>query len=129
MGGTLSALDEGFQQGEIRNAAYAWQEQVDTGERVIVGVNKYGMEEPPRTDLLRVDPGLQVAQRQRLAQLREKRDADLAAASLDRLKNAAQTDANLVPVIIECVENECTLGEISEALQSVFGKYVEHVKL
>ena len=87
------------------------------------------MEEFPRTDLLRVDPGLQVAQRQRLAQLREKRDADLAAASLDRLKNAAQTDANLVPVIIECVENECTLGEISEALQSVFGKYVEHVKL
>ncbi len=129
MGGTLSALESGFQQGEIQDAAYRWQQQIDSGERVIVGVNRFEMDETRHDDILHVDPALQEGQRDRLSALRMERDANRATTSLERLRNAASTKDNLVPLIIDCVERECTLGEISATLGQVFGTYHERTTL
>jgi methylmalonyl-CoA mutase N-terminal domain/subunit len=125
MGGTLAAIEAGFQHQEIQDAAYAWQRQVEAGQRVIVGVNRFQMEAAPRPAILRVDPKLQAEQAERLRQLRASRDNSAVKAALDRLKQAAATEANLMPYIIECVEKECTLGEISDALRQTFGVYEE----
>lgn len=125
MGGTLAAIQSGFQQDEIQNAAYEWQREVDAGERVVVGVNRFQAQEQVRDELLRVDPSLQEAQVQRLRQLREERDSELVEAALERLRNAADGQANLLPVIIDCAQTQATLGEISNALRAVFGTYAE----
>jgi methylmalonyl-CoA mutase N-terminal domain/subunit len=127
MGGTLAALDAGFFQQEIQEAAYKWQCQVDSVERVVVGVNRFQTDEPPHTDLLRVDPGLQTRQVRRLRELRATRDTAEADAALERLQNAAHTATNLMPHIVAAVEAQCTLGEISDALRAVFGEYRQHV--
>jgi methylmalonyl-CoA mutase N-terminal domain/subunit len=125
MGGTLAAIEGGFQQDEIQEAAYRWQSEVDAGERVIVGVNRYGVEEGPHADILKVDPHLQSRQVEGLRQLREERDAGQVEGALTRLRNAAVGDDNLMPLIIDSVEKLCTLGEISDTLRSVFGEYHE----
>jgi methylmalonyl-CoA mutase N-terminal domain/subunit len=125
MGGTLAAIEGGFQQDEIQEAAYRWQSEVDGGERVIVGVNRFGMEEGPHTDILKVDPTLQSRQVEGLRRLREERDAGQVEGALARLRNAAEGSDNLMPLIIDSVEKLCTLGEISDALRSVFGEYHE----
>jgi methylmalonyl-CoA mutase N-terminal domain/subunit len=129
MGGTLVALDAGFQQGEIQDAAFEWQHEVDAGERVIVGVNRFEVEETARADLLQVDPSLQENQILALQALRAGRDAEAAEIALERLSNAARSNDNLMPPIIECVEHECSVGEISDALRKVFGKYEERSAL
>ena len=123
MGGTLAALEAGFQQDEIGEAAYRWQTEVDEGTRVIVGVNRFTAEEKPSEELHRVDTALQAQQIARLRELRERRDAEAARASLERLRNAANGEDNLMPAILEAVEAECTLGEISDALRDIFGVY------
>lgn len=125
MGGTLAAIQAGFQQDEIQNAAYEWQREVDAGERVVVGVNRFQAQEPVRDDLLRVDPSLQEAQVQRLRQLREERDSKVVEVALERLRNAAEGEANMLPVIIDCAQSQATLGEISDALRAVFGTHAE----
>ncbi len=129
MGGTLAAIEAGFQQQEIQDAAFAWQQDVESGRRVIVGVNRFQMEEHTRPDILRVNPQLQAEQIQRLKRLRESRDGQAAQAALEQLTTAATTDANLMPFIINCVEKLCTLGEISDALRKVFGVYEERSAL
>ena len=129
MGGTLAALDAGFQQNEIHEAAFAWQQEVDTGEKVIVGVNRFQMQEDVRADLMKVDPALHANQTARLEALRDERNAGDAASALERLQNAAATSTNLMPLIIDCVERECTLGEISDALRTVFGRYQDRQSL
>ncbi|HEX9990287.1 MAG TPA: methylmalonyl-CoA mutase family protein [Chloroflexia bacterium] len=125
MGGTLAAIEGGFQQDEIQEAAYSWQSEVDAGERVIVGVNRYGVEEGPHAHILKVDPTLQSRQVEGLRQLREEREAGQVESALARLRNAAEGSDNLMPLIIDSVENLCTLGEISDVLRSVFGEYHE----
>ncbi len=127
MGGTLAAIEAGYFQQEVQEAAYKWQREVDAGERVIVGVNRFQMEEQERPEILKVDPALQAAQVEKLRELRATRDGEAVASALDRLNNAAATTANLMPLIIEAVEANCTLGEISDALRSVFGTYEERV--
>jgi methylmalonyl-CoA mutase N-terminal domain/subunit len=127
MGGTLAAIDQGFFQDEIQEAAYNWQSEVDTGERVIVGVNRFQSNEAPLAGLMKIDPALQAAQVERLRTLRATRDAARAEAGLERLRNAAAGAHNLMPYIIECVESSCTLGEISDAMRAVFGVYKEHI--
>ncbi|HET6313627.1 MAG TPA: methylmalonyl-CoA mutase family protein [Chloroflexia bacterium] len=125
MGGTLHAIEEGFQQQEIQEASYRWQTEVDSGERVIVGVNRFRSEDVEATDIHRVNPELQARQVERLHALREERnDADVAA-GLERLRNAAGDRDNLMPFIIDCVQSLSTLGEISDALRAVFGLYEE----
>ncbi|MFL5734029.1 MAG: methylmalonyl-CoA mutase [Chloroflexia bacterium] len=125
MGGTLAALEGGFFQQEIQEAAYGWQREVDSGERVIVGVNKFQSDQAGPVEVMKVDPALQQDQVRRLRALRDSRDQSDASAALERLANAATTGDNLMPPIIDCVEAECTLGEISDALRSVFGVYKE----
>ena len=123
IGGTIKAIEAEYQQGEIQNAAYAWQRQVDSGENVIVGVNRFTVEEETKPEILHVDPALQVGQVERLRALRSERDGQAAETALERLAYAAASDVNLMPLIIDCVEQLCTLGEISDAMRKVFGTY------
>ena len=123
MGGTIEAIVAEYQQGEIQEAAYRWQKQIDAHERLIVGVNSYQMEEHSHPKILQANPALQDQQIQRLEALRAERDSDAVTAALARLTNAAGSKENLMPSIIECVERLCTLGEISDSLRKVFGSY------
>jgi methylmalonyl-CoA mutase N-terminal domain/subunit len=122
-GGALAAVEAGFIQSEIQDAAYEYQQQVERGERLIVGVNRFQTEEPePPADILTVDPSVRVRQCERLRTLRERRDAERAQALLDRLETAARGDENLMPLLVEAVESYCTLGEISDAFRRVWGE-------
>jgi methylmalonyl-CoA mutase N-terminal domain/subunit len=125
-GGTLAALREGFFQDEIEASAYQWQQQIDSGERVIVGVNRVQSAEAPLADLLRVDPALREAQIARLAALRAARDADTVRERLSALQQAAAGRDNLMPYLVQCVEDRCTLGEICDALRRGFGEDQDH---
>ena len=125
MGGAVSAIEQGFQAREIGDAAYRHRQEVESGERVIVGVNRYAGEEPPVAGLLRVDEQAAAQQIGRLQRLRQERDGGAAAAALARLEDAARSAAgevNTVPAILECVESWCTLGEISGVLRQIFGE-------
>jgi methylmalonyl-CoA mutase N-terminal domain/subunit len=123
MGGTLAAIEARYQQDEIQEAAYKWQLEVDRGDRIIVGVNRFEDSQEQHAEIMHVDPGLQARQIERLRALREHRDGDAVSVALEALRNAARTRANLMPLIITCVENLCSLGEISDALRDVFGQY------
>lgn len=122
-GGALQAIQEGFMQAEIQEAAYKYQRALETEERIQVGVNKYHMEEDISLERLKVDPTLEAAQEKRLADLRKERDGEKVSALLSRLKKAADGDRNLMPLFVTCVENDLTLGEISGALREVWGEY------
>ncbi|MCD4687667.1 MAG: methylmalonyl-CoA mutase family protein [Anaerolineae bacterium] len=129
LGGALSAIEQGFVQTEINNAAYAYQKTVESGEQVVVGVNKFVADDAvnaPR-EILRVDPAIEAAQRAQLAQLRAARDAVRAAELLGQLDTAARGDDNLMPLFIACVEADITLGEICGVLREVFGEYTANV--
>ncbi len=125
LGGTVSAVEQGYIQQEIQNAAYAYQRGIDQGEQIVVGVNSFeiGKEELP--ELQRIDPALERAQIDRLRAVRAKRDQKRWAAALQQVEDAARGRANLMPVIIEAVESYCTIGEISNVLRGVFGEYQE----
>jgi methylmalonyl-CoA mutase N-terminal domain/subunit len=122
-GGALEAIERGYVQREIQESAYRYQQEVERGERVIVGVNRFQVDEggqPP--DILRVDLAVRDRQARTLAALRAERDNEQAAALLCRLEETARGPDNLMPGILECVEALCTLGEISDALRRVFGE-------
>jgi methylmalonyl-CoA mutase N-terminal domain/subunit len=123
MGGTLAAIEKGFIQGEIQNAAYAYQQAVEQGRAVVVGVNKFQQAEaePPAT--FRLDPALEAQQIARLRQLRASRDAVSVEARLSALEAAARSSDNLMPHILSCAEAHGTVGEISDRLRRVFGEY------
>jgi methylmalonyl-CoA mutase N-terminal domain/subunit len=123
MGGALAAIENGFINAEIQQAAYDYQRAVEKGEQVIVGVNKFTSDEERHHDLLRVDPAIEVGQRERLAALRASRDNDKVAALRSQLATAAEGSANLMPLIIECVDNRVTLGEVCHTLREVYGEY------
>jgi len=122
-GGALAAIESGYIQSEIQQAAYAYQRAVEAGDEIIVGVNKFTVEEEQRYDILTVDPAIEAAQRARLADLRARRDNERVSALRDRLVQAARGTDNLMPIILACVEGDVTLGEICHSLRSVFGEY------
>ncbi|MBK5255084.1 MAG: methylmalonyl-CoA mutase, partial [Vicinamibacteria bacterium] len=123
-GGALRAIERGEIQREIEESAYRFQRSLETGDTVIVGVNQFVEEnEIPRTDLLRVDPGLERDQVERLRALRARRDAPSWAAALDALARAARTETNLMPLIIDAVIAWATVGEIATCLRGVFGEH------
>ena len=122
MGGSVEAIEQGFQVREIGDAAYQHRREVETGDRTIVGVNRFTNDEPPMEGLLRVDEEAARTQVERLERLREKRDNGTVKTALERLERVAQTDENTVPAILECVESYCTLGEISQVFRGVFGE-------
>ena len=123
MGGALKAIENGFIQGEIQNAAFAAQRRLENKEDIVVGVNKFTVDEKIELESLKIDPRIESEQRERLAALRAGRDNVLVESMLDRLEKAAQGDDNMMPIIIECVENKLTLGEICGRLRKVWGEY------
>ena len=124
MGGSLTAIENGFQQREIHEAAWAHLNQVESGERKIVGVNHGVLEEEEMPDLLTPDPDLWKKQTKKLENLREKRDNHKAKHSLEMIEKIAQSDQNLFPYVIDALRNDCTLGEIINAMKKVFGTYM-----
>jgi methylmalonyl-CoA mutase N-terminal domain/subunit len=127
MGGMLRAIETGYVQREIQEAAYRYQRAVETADAVVVGVNRFRAEEGEAVPLLRVDPAVERAQVERLRALRERRDRERAAAALARLEEAARGTENLLPHILAAVEALATVGEISHTLRRVWGEYREAV--
>ena len=123
MGGALAAIERGYIQGEIQAAAYDFQRAVERGEEIVVGVNAFQVDEQVDLEQLKVDPAIEQQQRARLAALRARRDNECASALLDRLEKAARGTENLMPLFIECAENDLTLGEICAQLRGVWGEY------
>ncbi len=123
LGGALPAIEAGYIQGQIQEAAYAAQRAIERGEQVIVGLNKFTNDEPLKMDLLRVDPAVEQGQRAKLAALRERRDNAKVAALRVQIENAARGTEPLMPLFIEAVEQNVTLGEICGSLRRVFGEY------
>ena len=123
LGGAAQAIESGYQQNEIANAAYRHQLAVESRDEVIVGVNAYTQEEDEEATFLAVDPAAEARQVERVRKVREERDASAATAALDRLQPAAAGEDNLVPRILDCVRQRATLGEISDRLRAVWGEY------
>lgn len=127
MGGMLQAIESGYVQREIQEAAYDYQRSVETQDAIVVGVNKFQVEEPDAIPILKIDDRIEREQVERLREVREKRDAAKADASLHSLKDAAAGTENLIPRILECVESRVTVGEISNTLRAAWGEYQEAV--
>jgi methylmalonyl-CoA mutase N-terminal domain/subunit len=127
MGGMLRAIETGYVQREVQEAAYSYQRAVETDDAVVVGVNRFQTEEHSTIPILRVDPSIERAQVERLRALRERRNASVADAALARLEEAARNTENLLPRILDCVEAYVTVGEISHRLRKVWGEYREAV--
>ncbi len=124
MGGMVSAIEQGFVQREIQNAAYQYQLDIEKKRRIIVGLNQFVGESEP-IPLLRVDPEVERSQKERVKAFRASRDQAACNAALATLKTAADSDANLLPVIVDAVKANATVGEISDALREVWGEYEE----
>ena len=127
MGGMLRAIETGYVQREIQDAAYAYQRAIETNEQTIVGVNRFQIEEELSIPILRVDPAIEQAQVERVRAVRERRDGEAAEAALVRLEEAARGTENILPRILACVEADVTVGEISHRLRRVWGEYQEAV--
>ncbi len=124
LGGMVAAVEKGFPQREIADAAYRYQQALETGEKVMVGVNAFAAEETPLPTLY-IDESVRRRQTEKLQALRRRRNAAAAERALDALRRAAEGDANTMPALLDCVRAYCTLGEITAALRAVFGAYEE----
>lgn len=129
MGGAAKAIERGYIQKEIQESAYKYQMEIETGDRIVVGMNKFQIKEAAPKGLLRVDPAVGELQRKKLETLRAERDNNKVDQALEALNKAAQTDENLMPFIIEAVRNYATLGEVCQVLRNVFGEYQQSVIL
>ena len=123
MGGAVDAIEKGFIQREIQDSAYRYQREIEQEDRIVVGVNRFQMEEEKLDNLLRVDPAVRVAQIERLKKLRSERDSDRVSNVLNDLKKGAQGEKNLMPLILAAVKAYATLGEICNVLREIFGEY------
>jgi methylmalonyl-CoA mutase N-terminal domain/subunit len=124
LGGMLVAIEKGFVQREIEHAAYETQRAIESGDQVVVGVNRFKLEEEASVPFMRIDEKLEREQVERVQAVRARRDAEKTRVALDKIEQAARTDENLMPHIIAAVEAYATLGEISDRLRQVFGEYV-----
>jgi methylmalonyl-CoA mutase N-terminal domain/subunit len=129
LGGSVRAIEVGYMQNEIEEAAYQFQKDMEEGKRVIVGVNKFQVKEDLRPEVLRVDPALGRRQAQKLAALRQRRDNVATSAALAALEDAARGTNNLLPRILAAIEAWATLGEISDTLRRVFGEQQRQTSL
>jgi methylmalonyl-CoA mutase N-terminal domain/subunit len=119
----LPAIETGYIQKEIQDAAYSFQRAVERNEQIIVGVNDFTVSEEIEPDLLRVNPAIEAEAHARLKKLRENRDNERASSLRSQLEAAARRTDNLMPLIIEAVDNDVTLGEVCHSLRAVFGEY------
>jgi methylmalonyl-CoA mutase N-terminal domain/subunit len=127
MGGMLRAIERGWVQQEIQTAAYEFQRAVDSGEQVVVGVNRFTREDEPGIPIQRIDENLERQQIERVRALRSRRDHARWQASIERVKDHARSGENLMPAILEAVESYATVGEVAAAMREVFGEYRESV--
>jgi methylmalonyl-CoA mutase N-terminal domain/subunit len=125
LGGVIPAIEKGFFQKEIANAAYQYQKEIEKSKRTVVGVNDYVSKEHVRIEILKMDPEGESRQLQRLKNLRSSRDNTIAKNSMETLRSKADSEENLMPYIIDCVRAYCTLGEITGVFRDVFGEYKE----
>ncbi len=123
LGGAVAAIEAGWVQGEIENAAFRYTSEVESGERVIVGVNQFVEGEGEQVELQRIDPGAESRQRERTARVRTERNGEAAAAALAEVRRVAETEANLLPAMREALRARCTIGEICGELRSLWGTY------
>ena len=123
LGGALKAVERGYIQGEIQESAYRYQQAVERNEQIVVGVNEFVTNETPDIERLKVDPAIEGQACARLAALRAHRDDAQVSALLTRLESTAQGTDNLLPLFVECVENDVTVGEICKVLRGVWGEY------
>jgi methylmalonyl-CoA mutase, N-terminal domain len=127
MGGTLRAIETGFIQSEIQNAAFEFQKEIEGGKRIIVGVNRFQMGEREKAPVFRIDPENERRQVESVREVRQSRDAVACSESLAGLEAAARSNENLMPRIVRAAEAYATVGEISDALRRVFGEYRDAV--
>jgi methylmalonyl-CoA mutase N-terminal domain/subunit len=125
LGGMVEAIEAGFPQREIMDAAFAYQKAIESGEKKIVGVNSYRVENEKPTEILYIDDSMAAGQFERLSRVRAERDPGAVERTLDALKRGAEGSANTMPLILDCVREYCTVGEISDALREVFGTWEE----
>ena len=125
LGGMVEAIKQNYPQREIADASFTFQEEVDRGERLIVGVNAYEHLDEEQIPILRIDPDLERKQIGRVEAVRARRDGQTAEAALSALREAAAGNVNLMDPLLDCARAHCTEGEIIESLQRVFGTYTE----
>lgn len=123
MGGALAAIEKGYLQSEIQDAAFKYQKAIENKEQVLVGVNAFEAKEEKQLERLSVDPRIEHDQREKLAKLRTERDSGKVSELLVQLENSAKGTENLIPLLITCMENEITLGEVCNVLRKVWGEY------
>lgn len=123
MGGALKAIETGYMQNEIQDSSYEFQKRMESKDEIIVGVNQFLVEEEISLESLRIDPIIEETQRRKLAALRENRNAEKVSELLSHLENLANSSDNLMPIFIECIENDITLGEICGVLRKTWGEY------
>ena len=123
MGGSVAAIEQGYMQEQIAKSAYEYQRQIETGEKIIVGVNKFETDEKFKVKPFKIDDSIRQVQMDKLTELKLKRNAATVAQCLQAIKVAATSSTNLMPIVIDAVENYCTLGEISDELRKVFGEF------
>jgi methylmalonyl-CoA mutase N-terminal domain/subunit len=129
IGGAVRAIEIGYQQREIHNAAYRYQQEIETKERIIVGVNDFVLDDEQPPELLRIDPVLEDQQKSKVARVRSERNGEAARRALEGVETTARDGGNLMPVIVDAVRAYATLGEISDAMRRVFGEYRPAVTL
>jgi methylmalonyl-CoA mutase N-terminal domain/subunit len=123
MGGSVSAIEQGFIQNEIAKSAYDYQRKIETGEKIIVGVNKFQLKDEASIPLLKIDDSIRDAQVQKIKRLKDSRNNEQVAKCLQVVGQKAASNENIMPAVIDAVENYCTLGEIADELRKLFGEY------
>jgi methylmalonyl-CoA mutase, N-terminal domain len=123
MGGALAAIEQGFQKSEIEHSAYQVAKETDEGARVVVGVNKFTIDDEEPYQPLRVDPSIEEAQAAKLDRLRKNRDQAVFRKHIDALKTAAEGTGNVLPPVKDALRADATLGEVCDALRDVWGVY------
>jgi methylmalonyl-CoA mutase N-terminal domain/subunit len=123
MGGSVSAIEQGFMQDEIARSAYEYQRNIENGEKIIVGVNQFTIEKEDPIPGFKIDDNIRILQSERLQTLKASRNTAVTSQNLQKIAAAARDGTNLMPVVIEAVENYCTLGEIADVLRGIFGEY------
>lgn len=123
MGGSVAAIEEGFMQDEIARSAYAYQKHIEDGSKIIVGVNKFETTEQNHTQLLKIDESIQKTQVEKINFLRQRRNNEAVDVCLKRISDAASGTENIMPFVVDAVEQYCTLGEISDTLRKIYGEY------
>jgi methylmalonyl-CoA mutase N-terminal domain/subunit len=129
MGGMIKAIECGYVQREIQDAAYCFQKEVESKERIVVGVNQFQVGEETEIPVMRIDERVEQEQIERVRAVRSKRNSERVTAALVKLEETAKSDENLLPRILDCVEAEITVGEISNTLRKVWGEYQESLQI